>query len=77
MHEYIDVKYLTKWLSLAMSSAILLAAAMMSLSRLDHCFTSMCSACAAICKINAFTSRSRHVVTQKVQANLVVDYIHM
>jgi len=40
--------YLTSWLSLAMSNAMRLAALMISLSRLDHCFTSMWSACAAI-----------------------------
>jgi len=40
--------YLTSWLSLAISNAMRLAALMISLSRLDHCFTSICKACAAI-----------------------------
>ena len=40
--------YLTSWLSLAIKSAIRLAAAMISLSLEDHCLTSICRACAAI-----------------------------
>ncbi len=42
------LSYLTSCESLAMRRAIRLAAAMISLSRLDHSLTSMCSAWAAI-----------------------------
>ena len=65
----------TSWESLAISNAIFLAAEIMSLSLLDHCFTSWCRSWAAICKTRKSSFRIKFKIDKQKQIYRLIHTI--